>query len=403
MTEPITIAEVSARPSSNIPALLRLAFRPFFLLGSLFSIFSLLLWAAAITGALELSVYGGPLWWHSHEMLFGFVSAIVVGFLLTAVQNWTGQQGVRSTFLACLVLLWLAGRVVFFLPAFLPFGLLALIDIAFLPLAALTLAWPVVRVKQWRNIIFVPLLLAMTLANMAMHCSVHTQDALLQFQAGNAMVLLVTLLMSIMAGRVLPMFTANGTKTPRVEAIGWLEKAALITMLLAVAAVLGAANVAPGVVAWCCFAAAASHAVRAARWRIWVTLRTPLVWSLHLSYWCIPLGLLLWGLSIVTPAVTHSQAVHTLTVGAMGMMILAMISRVSLGHTGRPITVGKGMALAYIALFSAFVVRVFGLYWIDNYAGIIVSAVVLWVLAYGSFVVLYLPILSRPRLDGGPG
>lgn len=403
MSEPLKIREVSASRGGEIPALLRLAFRPFFLFGSLFSIVSLALWAAAMAGALQLRVYGGPLWWHSHEMLFGFVGAIVVGFLLTAVQNWTGQRGVRGTPLVCLLLLWLAGRGVFFLAGYLPPEWIAAIDIAFLPAAALTLAYPVVRVKQWRNSIFVPLLLAMAAANVAMHWSVQSGAIALQFQASNAMVMLITLLMTIMAGRVLPMFTANGTGTARVAALPWLERFALISIALAVALSVASARVAPGITAACFILAAVAHGVRAARWRMWVTLRTPLLWSLHLSYWCIPLGLLLYGLSVVSAAITHSQAVHTLTVGAMGMMILAMISRVSLGHTGRPISVGRVMAMAYLALFGAFCVRVFGAYWLDNTSQIIVIAVLLWAIAYGCFVVLYLPILSRPRVDGRPG
>jgi uncharacterized protein involved in response to NO len=213
---------------SEPPALFRLAFRPFFLLGSLFSIISLTLWAASITGHLNLAVYGGPLWWHVHEMLFGFVSAIVVGFLLTAVRTWTGQPGLKGASLACLVVLWLAGRLVLFLPAVIPLWVAALTDLAFLPLAALVLARPVVRVRQWRNIVFVPLLLAMTAANAGMHWAVLTGNPDIQYLAGNAMVMFVTLLMTIMAGRVVPMFTANGTGTERVPAIGWLEKMALL-------------------------------------------------------------------------------------------------------------------------------------------------------------------------------
>ena len=142
-------------------------------------------------------------------MLFGFVSAIVVGFLLTAVRTWTGQPGLKGASLACLVALWLAGRLVLFLPAVIPLWLVALTDLAFLPLAALVLARPVVRVKQWRNIVFVPLLLAMTVANAAMHWAALTGNLDIQYLAGNAMVMFVTLLMTIMAGRVVPMFTAT--------------------------------------------------------------------------------------------------------------------------------------------------------------------------------------------------
>ena len=388
---------------SEPPALFRLAFRPFFLLGSLFSIISLTLWAGSITGHLNLTVYGGHLWWHVHEMLFGFVSAIVVGFLLTAVRTWTSQPGLKGASLACLLALWLAGRLVLFLPAVIPLWVAALTDLAFLPLAALVLARSVVRVRQWRNIVFVPLLLAMTVANAAMHWAAVTVNSDTQYLAGNAMVMFVTLLMTIMAGRVVPMFTANGTGTEQLPAIGWLEKVALLTVLVAVAASFRLPGIPSGAVALCFFLAAFVHGVRALRWRIWTTFATPLVWSLHLSYWCISLGLFLYGLSEVTTAVTHSQAIHTLTVGAMGLMILAMITRVSLGHTGRPIKGGKIMAAAFTMMFSAFIVRVFGAFWIDNYANQILAASALWVFAHSCFLGMNAPVLTRPRVDGKPG
>ncbi|PLW69573.1 NnrS family protein [Pseudohalioglobus lutimaris] len=404
MSRLLTTGEiVERRRREEPPALFRLAFRPFFLLGALFSIINLALWAGVFTGSLDLTVYGGPLWWHAHEMLFGFVSAIIVGFLLTAVRTWTGQPGIQGTWLACLVILWLSGRLVLFFPSALPAWLTALTDLAFLPMAALVLARPVVRVKQWRNIIFVPLLLAMTASNGVMHWSAHTGNMALQTQASNAMVMFVTLLMTVMAGRVLPMFTANGTGTEKVTAVGWLEKMALATLLLAVITSFQFPGI-PAIATSLCFILAAFiHSVRAFRWRIWVTFRTPLVWSLHLSYWCIPLGLLLYGLSDISSTVTRSQAIHTLTVGAMGMMILAMISRVSLGHTGRAIRVGKVMAGAFAFLFGAFLMRVFGAVWIDNYAHQIIATAALWSVGYGCFVVLYLPILTQPRVDGQPG
>ena len=390
-----------ARPEPAV--LLRLAFRPFFLLGALFSILSLALWAGIFAGRLSLSVYGGPLWWHVHEMLFGYACAIIVGFLLTAVRTWTGQPGLQGAPLAALLVLWLAGRLLLLFPAALPAWLVALTDLAFLPVAALILLRPIVRVRQWRNSIFLPLLLAMTAANGAMHWAADTGDMALQSRAGTAMVMLITLLMTIMAGRVVPMFTANGTGTPRVADVGWLEKLALVSMLACVLLAMQWPGVPPGLLATCFFLAAGAHAVRGLRWRFWVTLRTPLVWSLHLSYLCIPLGLLLYGLSAVTTLVNPSQAIHTLTVGAMGLLILAMISRVSLGHTGRPLQVGGAMTAAFALLFGAFLVRVFGDYWLDNHVLVITAAAALWAVAYGCFVVRYWPVLTSPRLDGKPG
>tara|TARA_R110001583_G_scaffold21088_4_gene80275 strand:- start:7520 stop:8713 length:1194 start_codon:yes stop_codon:yes gene_type:complete len=378
-------------------AFLEFAFRPLFLLASLFSIISLLVWNSTLTGSISLNLYGGSLWWHMHEMLFGFTAAIIVGFLLTAVQNWTKVKGVNGLGLLALVAVWFTARVLFFLPTVIPHWLIASVDIAFLPIAALCLAYPILKVKQWRNLMFIPILVMMSLVNFTMHYAVFIQDFQLINSASTAMVLLVTLVMCIMGGRVFPMFTANGTKTPRTNALPWLENLAMGSTLLAVLSSFNIIELPAILIAIIFFVAAIANATRALRWKIWVTLKTPLVWSLHISYLCIAIGLLMYGLSEITTVVSHSQAIHALTVGAMGTMILSMISRVSLGHTGRNIVVGKVMTIAFIAIILAFFTRVFGSYFIGNYSQVIAAAVGFWVIAYGCFVVLYFPILTKPR------
>lgn len=382
----------------------RLAFRPFFLLGSLFSVVSLMLWAAVMAGTAEPALYGGALWWHVHEMLFGFVAAIVVGFLLTAVQTWTGVPGLHGPGLAALVALWLSARLGFAFSDVVPHPVPVVLDLLFLPVAAAVLTRSVIKVRQWRNIVFVPVLLLMTLANGVMHWSAAVDNGEVLAVAGRAMVLLVTLLMTIVAGRVVPMFTANGTGTERVRSLPWLEKASMISILLAVPVGLAATKLPSTLVTVVLLVTAAIHGLRVFRWRFRVTLRTPLVWSLHLSYWCIPLGLLLYGLSGVPGAViTQTQAIHTLTVGGMGLMILAMMSRVSLGHTGRPLSVGTTMALAFACVFAAFALRVFGGLFVDNYIDVMLAAITLWALGYGCFCIRYFHVLTRSRVDGRPG
>lgn len=397
MTTLLNIDNSSPKTTKQALAFFELAFRPFFLFASLFSIIALLAWSAVLNGNLSLNTYGGSLWWHTHEMLFGFVAAIIAGFLLTAVQNWTGVQSITGKGLALLVCLWLLARVLFLFPNTVPHWLIAFVDIMFLPISALALARPIIKVKLWRNLMFIPILLVMTLANISMHYSVIEQSLELMTAASTTMVLLVTLVMCIMGGRVFPMFTANGTQTARVNAIPLLEKLAIVSTLLALIISVNIINVPVLISAIIFFIAAAAHVVRAYRWKIWVTMKTPLVWSLHLSYWCIALGLFLFGLAELTTTVTHSQAVHTLTVGAMGTMILSMISRVSLGHTGRAIIASKVMTVAFIAIILAVIIRVFGSYWFSNYNLVINFAVVLWTVAYGSFVVLYFPILTKPN------
>lgn len=380
-------------------AFLEFAFRPFFLLGAIFSIISVLTWNALLRGDITLSLYGGSLWWHSHEMLFGFTAAIIVGFLLTAVQNWSGVRSLNGSGLLCLLLLWLAARIAFFFPEQLPQALIILLDMAFLPLAAVALAYPIIKVKLWRNLMFIPILLVMASSNALTHYAVFTGNYALNSSANTFMVLLVTLMMCLMAGRVFPMFTANGTGTPRVNTINILEKLSVISILLAVIAGAKFIELPSILIASIFIITSLIHGVRVIRWKIWVTLKTPLVWSLHISYWCIVLGLLLFGISEISSLVSHSQAIHTLTIGGMATMILAMISRVSLGHTGRMIVVGKTMTVAFLAIIAAFVIRVFGLYVLDNYSHVLSLTVLFWCIGFGCFVVLYLPILIKPRVS----
>jgi len=399
----LNTGEVVEQREDKSFALFNLAFRPFFLLGALFSIASLLLWSAMLSGYFHSEVYGGQLWWHIHEMLFGFVAAIIIGFLLTAVQTWTGVSGVKGYALIALVALWLLGRIVILLPELISGWIIALIDLSFLPISAAVLAYPIVKVKLWRNLMFVPLLLVMAFTNATMHCAVFISQPDHLYSASTSMILLVVLLMCVMGGRVFPMFTANSTQTDKVPPIAWLEKLAIGSMLLAVVMSFDWIELSPSIAATIYLTAAVAHFIRALRWRIWVTFNTPLVWSLHLSYWCISFGMLLFGLAEITDMVSRSQAIHSLTVGAMGGMILSMISRVSLGHTGRKMVADKIMVIAFLAILAAFVVRVFGLYWFENYLQVIYTAVFFWVVAYGCFVVRYLPILSKTRSDGKPG
>lgn len=380
-------------------ALFDLAFRPLFLGGSLFSLAAVLIWAGLFSGHLSLDVFGGSFWWHTHEMLFGFVCAIIMGFLLTAVQNWTSQKSINHLPLAALVLLWLSARLALLFPSALPTWFVSVLDISFIPVAAFFFVRPIIKVKLWRNLIFLPLLVALTLANIAMHYAVHAQDFSVILPASKTAVLLVAMIMSIMGGRVMPMFTANGTGTPRVKDINWLEKSALGTLLLVIIFNSGLISIPNIMNALLLFTAAIFHYIRVLRWRFWVTLRTPLVWSLHLSYSFIPTGLLLFGISQISDAINTSQAIHAITVGAMGMMILSMISRVSLGHTGRAIKVGKVMTSAFILLLLAALVRVFGQLFIDDYIFVIISSAVLWAIAYTCFVALYTPILIKKRVS----
>lgn len=383
--------------------ILRLSFRPFFLFGSLFSIVALFIWLSLLSGSSVFDPFGGAIWWHSHEMLFGFVAAIIVGFLLTAVQTWTGVPSIKGGRLLFLLLLWLSARLLLLASLPLSGWWSIIVDLAFLPIAAIFFAIPIIRVKQYRNLVFVPILSFMSIANALMHWGVLSGDTRYVQQGSYSMIMLVSLVMSIIGGRIIPMFTANGTKTKKVPAIAWLEQLSIISMVLMVLIFITQAVLPKPFIAGLAFAACVSHFFRFFRWRFWVTFRVPLVWSLHLSYVCIPVGLLLLSAHYAFDVLTLAQAMHVLTIGGMGTMILSMISRVSLGHTGRPLIVGTLMSAAYGLVFVSAVVRTFGGALVENYQVVMACSIFAWAAGYGAFIVRYLKVLTRARVDGRAG
>jgi uncharacterized protein involved in response to NO len=390
----------------SMPALWRQAFRPFFLFASLFAALALAIWALVLAGRVSLSPYGGLTFWHSHEMLFGFVAAIIVGFLLTAVQNWTGLRATHGWPLVGLFIMWLSGRIALVLA---PQGwsyLVAVLDIGFLPLATLLLARLVWKVRQYRNLIFVPVLLLLATCNFLTHLSVMlTEPYLLQWGNYGA-VMLITLLMTIVAGRVMPMFTANGTGTKKVDNLLWLERLVIgSTALIVGLYVSKLVQFLPEPILVAIFVLASwAHALRILRWKTWLTFTTPLVWSLHLAYWFIPVSLALFALHFADFAISASSALHGLTAGAMSSLILAMLARISLGHTGRPLQahclLSYAFALIVLAGISRFVAGLITVHWpVSLYS----LSVILWSSAYGIYLLIYLPILTSPRPDGRPG
>ncbi|MFM4826360.1 NnrS family protein [Aeromonas bivalvium] len=394
---------LDSRKEEQVVPLFRLGFRPFFLLGALFSTVTMLGWLAQLNGLIQMPGIGNPIWWHAHEMLFGFGAAIVAGFLLTAVQNWTGHPGVRSWPLALVVGLWMVPR------CLLPWlgegnPVLMVADLAWLPLCAWFLAKPIMATRQWRNLFFVPLLLMLTLLNGASWLW-HEQWAVTEHLLLTT-VLLFTTLIAVMGGRVIPFFTARGTGREKAAPLLWLERTALaslwlillIWLLLPTPGTTGIYMVPLYIVA------AGLHLWRQLRWRLPTTLPHPLLWSLHLAYLFIPLGLLALSAQAAGLAISLSLASHLLSVGCLGTMILGMIARVSLGHSGRPLQVGRRISWAFALIIAAAGCRVLiPLLWpADTLYGWNLSGLG-WSLAYGLFVWIYAPILTSPRADGRPG
>lgn len=398
---PLTGQLSSPAPVAEDIPLLRLAFRPFFLLAALFSLLAMVAWWGVLSHTWSFQPYGGSYWWHAHEMLFGFVAAVIVGFLLTAVRNWTGIPGIHGKRLLALVSLWLLARLLMALNLqTVPGLLIALLDLAFLPAAAWILARSVLAVKQYRNLVFLPLLLAMSLSNGYMHWAVLAQDMSWLQTGSHAMVILVTAIMCVLGGRVFPMFTANGTGTERVAPLPWLEKTALISIAILAVAFLIPLKLPDTVLSVLFLLAGVAHGLRWVRWRFWVTLKTPLVWSLHVAYACIPAGLLLLALHYATGQITFSLAMHVITVGAMGGMILSMMSRVALGHTGRAIAVGRWMTVAFLLMLAALLSRTLWQALAPASFSPLIFSAIFWCLAYALYLIKYLPILTQPRVDG---
>ena len=394
------------KKEQKITPLLRLGFRPFFLSGALFSLVAITLWLLMYKGTISLTPLGGGYWWHIHEMVFGFGCAIVAGFLLTAVQNWTGARGAQGNTLLGLFLLWLAARVLVLFPDLLGGLLTTLVDLSFLPAIAIVLAKPILAIKQYRNLFFVPLLALFTVANLEMHLALYYPDTFNIAHAGYAGVMLVTFLMSVMAGRVAPMFTANGTQTEKATPIAWLDKAtngslAIVMLSLLLEPVVGFSSMFFGV---SLIIAGTFQTFRWLRWRPWITLNVPLLWSLHAAMKFISFGLIILGLSYLIPEVPSNHVWHLLTIGGIGGLILAMISRVSLGHTGRPLQPPKAMTAAYLFISLAALIRTFGPWGLPEKTLLFIDiSGAFWLAAFAIFVFTYGPMLVSARKDGRPG
>ena len=393
---------IDRRKALSIPPLWRLAFRPFFLAGSLFAMLAIPLWIGAWTGLWSgFHPTGGWLAWHRHEMLFGFAMAIVAGFLLTAGQTWTGQPGVSGNRLAALAGVWLLARLGWLLGA--PIGLLVVADLLFLLGVTGLMAHMLWVVRQKRNYPIIAVLTLMTGADVLVLCGVALSDDGLQRQGVLAGLWLVAALMAIIGGRVIPFFTQRGLgRTDAVKPWVWLDVALLVgTGLIAALYAAGVALVPHMLLGLLFLAIAAGHLLRLARWYDAGIWRVPLLWSLHLAMlWLViaAAGLALWNFGLLSNA---SAALHALSVGAMSGLILAMIARVTLGHTGRPLQLPSGIVAAFILFNLGAAARVFiASQW--PMSGLWLAAGC-WAAAFALYAWRYAPMLVSARVDGHPG
>lgn len=389
--------EEPPRPAPRGFALWQLGFRPFYLLASAFAALSVLLWSLQFTGHLPAPYLPAPLW-HAHEMLFGFTLAVVVGFLFTAGRNWTGLPTPTGGKLAALAVLWIAARVLVLSPWA---WASAVVNAAFPLAAAVALGIPFVRAGNRRNYFFLALLALLAAATLAIHLE-HLGVIAVPGWVGIQVALDVVLfILCVMGGRVIPMFTNNGIPGAQAKRQPLLEKAALGSVLALLAADVlqlpGAAIAAVAAVA------GAAHLARWLLWQPWTTLRTPLVWVLHLAYLWIPVHLAMRGFAGMGWMAT-SPAAHALTVGAVGGLIIGMMTRTARGHTGRPLRADSRDVTAYVLVALAAFVRVLGpvIAPASMLEAVLVSGV-LWSAGFAVYFVTYWSVLTRPRLDGKPG
>ncbi len=393
-----TAERVPVRPRI---ALLGYGFRPFFLLAGLHAGLAVPVWAAFLHG---VSGPHGPvpaLAWHAHEMIYGFVMAAVAGFLLTAVPSWTGRRGFAGAPLLALVIVWLAGRIVMTYPLGLSPPLIAGMDLAFPIALALAIVPSLVRSGNRRNLVFVAFLALLFAANLRFHLAGAASTESLGLAVNTVLVMV-----ALVGGRIVPAFTSARLKQRgldvRIPKHPAIDRGALV----ATVAVLVVDIVAPGRVLAGATAAVAAMLLllRLARWQGHRTLDEPLLWVLHVAYGWLPVALALkaaWLLGGIVPAAAW---LHALTMGAFATMILAVMTRAALGHTGRPLVAPRSMAAAYVLLTGAVLARVFGpalepAGWALWTGG----AAALWTAAFALYLVVYAPILCRPRVDGKPG
>jgi len=377
-----------------------LGFRPFFLLAGWLAILLMAFWVPVFVGGVASDIYYAQIDWHSHEMIFGYTVAVIAGFLLTAVRNWTNTPTPSGLPLAGMSALWLVARILPILVAIFPRWLIAAADLAFLPTLVTGIAVPLLQNKEKQNLIFLPLLAVLWSADLLVHADVLGLAPNLARKGVFLGLDVIILVIVIMGGRVIPFFTERALSVvlKRWRIVEWLSPVSVILFL--VAELFRPDSITSASLA---ALAACANGARLAGWytpRYW---RVPLLWVLHLGYGWIVVGFYLkagTALGLVPPQFT----IHAFTVGGIGVLTLGMMARVSLGHTGRPLKVGAAMTTAFVLINLAAVGR--GLlppFFPQFFSQLIVASGAFWIAAFTIFIIVYTPILIQPRVDGRPG
>ncbi|MEX5516569.1 NnrS family protein [Pseudophaeobacter sp. 1A09344] len=378
------------------PALFSYGFRPFFLFGAIWVVVAMLVWLAALTGAIDLPTRFDHVSWHAHEFLFGYLGAVLAGFLLTAVPNWTGRLPIVGWRLAALFGLWVAGRIAVFYSAHFSIMVALVVDLAFpLVLGGLILR-EIVAGKNWRNLIVLAMLAVFTLANGLFHFEALSGDYAAQGLGLRLGLATAVMMIAVIGGRIIPSFTRNWlarTDNPARPAppMQRFDKLVLLSSIVVLALwvvqpferVTGIALILLGVL----------HLARLLRWQGHHTLSEPLVWVLHVAYVFIPMGAFALGLDQLAGNPGTAGAQHLWMAGAVGAMTLAVMTRATLGHTGQKLTANRATVAIYLCLFGAALARLWTSVWLEmSY----VSGT-LWLLAFAGFALKYGPALLRQK------
>jgi uncharacterized protein involved in response to NO len=386
------------------PAVLAHGFRPFFLLAGIWALAALALSFEMMQGRIALPTAFDPVSWHYHEMLFGYVAAAIAGFLLTAVPNWTGRLPLQGMPLLGLVVLWLAGRGAVAVSGLIGAWPGGLIDLAFLAVLAAVALREIAAGRNWRNLPIVAAVVLFLLCNALSHA-----EAVGLAETGGlarrAAIAVVIMLVSLVGGRIIPSFTRNwlvkrGSRA-LPAAFGGFDR---LTLAAALVALAWWAAVPDGVAAAALIGlASVLHLVRLARWRGHATLPESLLWVLHVAYLWIPVGLALLAASHWRTALPATGALHALTAGAIGTMTLAVMSRATLGHTGRALHAGAGLTGAYLLVTFAAVARVGASVSTALYMPLLTTAAIAWIAAFALYLAVCGPMLvtRQPAKSSG--
>nr|CAD6430794.1 short-chain dehydrogenase [Rhizobium sp. Q54] len=382
--------------SPTAPVLFSYGFRPFFLGAAIWAVITMILWISSLAGLATVAEDYGPAHWHAHEMLLGYSSAVLAGFLLTAVPNWTGRLPVSGWPLFWLFGVWVAGRVIFLAPGVVGASAMAAVDSLFLPVLLLICVREVVAGRKWKDLKVIGGLLALTAGNILFH--VQVLQGLHPDLAIKLAVSAYVVLVMIIGGRIIPSFTRNWiNKSGRTDYPAPYSTFDSIAILSGIAALAAWGLIGEGaVVALVTGTAFLLHSVRLARWRGWTTLQEHLVTVLHMAYLFVPLGFLGIGLSALN-ALSPMAALHLVTVGTIASMMLAVMTRATRGHTGRVLTASRTTSVIYGAIILAAVVRPLADI-LPDYAQLFYTVSgAAWLSAFGLFLIEYGPMLAKVR------